>query len=145
MPAGRWADWVEPSARPTHLDPLFPIDAFTPDSACPHRGKIRGGSSFCCMCCHEVNKSKAVLISLAAAPEPLEPEVRIARWRKLIEDGIFAKPEVTAINHRIADIQDLIDPGPRPTRYVPPPRPEKKQTRKQRRRAGRDSIDVRKG
>jgi hypothetical protein len=33
------------------LVPLFPIEAFTPNSACPHHGPIRPGSLFCCMVC----------------------------------------------------------------------------------------------
>jgi len=34
------------------LTPLFPIAAFTPRAACPHRGAILAGSSLCCMVCH---------------------------------------------------------------------------------------------
>jgi len=37
--------------RPPRLVPFFPIGAFTPRSACPHRGPIRAGSVFCCMVC----------------------------------------------------------------------------------------------
>lgn len=32
--------------------PLFPIGAFTPQSACPHRDPIKPGSRLCCMVCH---------------------------------------------------------------------------------------------
>jgi hypothetical protein len=35
------------------LVPLFPIEAFTPNSACPHHGPIRSGSAFCCMVCEQ--------------------------------------------------------------------------------------------
>jgi hypothetical protein len=34
------------------LTPLFPIGAFTPQSACPHHDTIKRGSKFCCMVCH---------------------------------------------------------------------------------------------
>ncbi len=34
------------------LIPLFPIGAFTPQSACPHGEPIERGSTFCCMVCH---------------------------------------------------------------------------------------------
>jgi hypothetical protein len=37
--------------RPPRLVPLFPIGAFSPQSACPHHGPIRAGSVFCCMVC----------------------------------------------------------------------------------------------
>lgn len=136
MPAGRWADWVEPSARPMHLEPLFPIGGFTPLSPCPHRGGIRDGSSFCCMCCHDVNRARAMKILLSDAPDPLDPEIRIARWRRLMEqDDIFTEAEKAFMEQRIADILLMIDPGPQPTRYVPPPKPERKKTRKERRAA----------
>jgi hypothetical protein len=39
--------------RPPRLVPLFPIGPFTPRSACPHRGRIRPGSVFCCMVCSQ--------------------------------------------------------------------------------------------
>jgi hypothetical protein len=42
--------WEDPQRLP-RLVPLFPIDAFTPGSACPHHGPIRTGSVFCCMVC----------------------------------------------------------------------------------------------
>lgn len=45
----RWADVVA-SVR---LEPLFPIGQLTPQSECPHKGKIRRGSVFCCVVCHE--------------------------------------------------------------------------------------------
>jgi hypothetical protein len=35
------------------LEPLFPITPFCPHSSCPHCGKIRHGSRFCCMVCHQ--------------------------------------------------------------------------------------------
>jgi hypothetical protein len=34
------------------LIPLFPIGAYTPHSACPHREPINQGSTLCCMVCH---------------------------------------------------------------------------------------------
>jgi hypothetical protein len=34
------------------LTPLFPIGAFTPQSACPHRESMEPGSTLCCMVCH---------------------------------------------------------------------------------------------
>ena len=34
------------------LMPLFPIGAFTPQSACPHHDSIEQGSRLCCMVCH---------------------------------------------------------------------------------------------
>lgn len=36
-----------------HLEPLFPIVSFVPASPCPHRVKIRKGSHFVCMVCHQ--------------------------------------------------------------------------------------------
>jgi hypothetical protein len=35
------------------LEPLFPITTFTPHSSCPHCGRIRQGSRFVCMVCHQ--------------------------------------------------------------------------------------------
>jgi hypothetical protein len=34
------------------LIPLFPVNAFTPQSACPHHNPIEQGSRLCCMVCH---------------------------------------------------------------------------------------------
>ena len=34
------------------LMPLFPIGAFTPQSACPHHDSLEQGSRLCCMVCH---------------------------------------------------------------------------------------------
>jgi hypothetical protein len=34
------------------LIPLFPIGAFTPQSACPHHDSIKRDSRLCCMVCH---------------------------------------------------------------------------------------------
>lgn len=65
-----WSDFVEPSptANPEgakdgllayvkpdpswvgEMTPMFPITSFVPTSECPHRGPIRRGSMFVCMC-----------------------------------------------------------------------------------------------
>jgi hypothetical protein len=38
--------------RPPRLEPLFPVLAYTPFSACPHYGRMRDGTRMCCMICH---------------------------------------------------------------------------------------------
>lgn len=35
------------------LIPIFPVQAFTPRSECPHHGPIRPGTPFCCMVCSQ--------------------------------------------------------------------------------------------
>jgi hypothetical protein len=47
----RWRDMVE-TELPA-LVPLFPITSFEPGSRCPHHGRIKRGSRFVCMCCHQ--------------------------------------------------------------------------------------------
>ena len=41
-----------PEPRQPRLEPLFPVDSYTPRSACPHHGPIMPGSVFVCMICH---------------------------------------------------------------------------------------------
>jgi hypothetical protein len=47
----RWRDMVE-TELPA-LVPLFPITSFEPGSRCPHHGRIKRGSRFVCMVCHQ--------------------------------------------------------------------------------------------
>lgn len=83
----RWTDWVEPD-RPamksifdapepdpwTHVEPLFPITSFTPESECPHRGPIPEGSSFVCMVCSQAGKDGWNALPLDVQPLPADPE-----------------------------------------------------------------------
>lgn len=58
--AMHWDHWKatnEPSAksgnRVPRLEPLFPIGGFSPAAACGHKKRIKRGSSFICMVCHQ--------------------------------------------------------------------------------------------
>jgi hypothetical protein len=57
------------------LTPLFPIGAFTPQSACPHRDPIKQGSGLCCMVCHAsgMDEHPGLRRDPATDPSP-EPE-----------------------------------------------------------------------
>jgi hypothetical protein len=49
----RWEDWVEPEFTVPKLVPVFPINSFTPESECSHKRRVRSGSRFVCMVCHQ--------------------------------------------------------------------------------------------
>jgi hypothetical protein len=51
--ATHWIGWLEPSIRIPKLVPLFPIGPFDPMSPCGHKKRIKRGSSFICMVCHQ--------------------------------------------------------------------------------------------
>ncbi len=59
MSASNWTDWEPPDRSdsgkiiPPKLVPLFPVLGFTPLDSCPHFGRIRRGSVFVCMVCHQ--------------------------------------------------------------------------------------------
>ena len=59
-----------PSATDPPAVPMFPIDAFTPTSACPHHGPIRKGSSFVCMVCHQSGRETHPALRRSAATDP---------------------------------------------------------------------------
>jgi hypothetical protein len=58
------------------LEPLFPVDSFTPDSACPHHGPIKRGSIFVCMVCHQSGLDNHPALRRVAAHDP-QPEPRV--------------------------------------------------------------------
>lgn len=51
--ATHWANWKASDLRVPKLVPLFPIGGFSPSSVCGHRKKLKRGSSFICMVCHQ--------------------------------------------------------------------------------------------
>lgn len=51
--ATHWANWKASDLRVPRLEPLFPIGGFFPSSPCGHRKKLKRGSSFICMVCHQ--------------------------------------------------------------------------------------------
>jgi hypothetical protein len=59
--------------RPPRLEPLFPILTFVPASACPHYGRMRRGSIFCCMVCHRSGMDGHPALERHVASEP-KPE-----------------------------------------------------------------------
>jgi hypothetical protein len=61
--------------RPPRLEPLFPILTFVPQSACPHFGRMRRGTIFCCMVCHRcgMESHPALQRDYATDPKP-EPK-----------------------------------------------------------------------
>lgn len=61
MKSKRWAALVSE----IKLQPLFPIGSLTPSSPCPHKGRIRRGSVFYCVVCHESGMDH---LNLSAAP-----------------------------------------------------------------------------
>ncbi len=69
--------------RPPRLEPLFPIRSWTPQSPCPHYGRMRRGSIFCCMVCHRsgVDGHPALQRTPADMPrnEPLAPVVKVEK------------------------------------------------------------------
>lgn len=63
--------------------PLFPLDSFTPNSKCAHKRRIKRGSIFCCMICHQsgVDLHPALRRSKATDPKP-EPKASKSEDRK---------------------------------------------------------------
>lgn len=72
------------------LIPLFPVDPFTPLSACPHHGPIEPGSDLCCMVCNRsgMDAHPALRRDPATDPIPLrhadlaEPSARPPRRQR---------------------------------------------------------------
>jgi hypothetical protein len=60
--------------RPPRLVPLFPIEPYTPHSACGHRRPIRTGSLLCCMVCHSsgMDEHPALQLGFATNLTPLQ-------------------------------------------------------------------------
>lgn len=52
--------------------PLFPLDSFTKESGCPHRGPLPVGSKFVCMVCHQsgMDHHPALRRDARADPKP---------------------------------------------------------------------------
>lgn len=88
--ADRWRDWVPPGpvAKEPNLVPLFPIAAFSPHSACPHRGPIVMGSAFVCMICMASGKDnhpalqitpadRKTLAEFASGPTKYDPDTTL--------------------------------------------------------------------
>jgi hypothetical protein len=93
------------------LTPLFPIGAFTPQSACPHRDPMKHGSGLCCMVCHAsgmddhpgLRRDPAVdpspepetaeeSVEAASLPGPSpSPETRKQRRRRQFAEAIAAQ------------------------------------------------------
>jgi hypothetical protein len=48
-------DWDEIAAGLPALEPLFGVRSHTPHSPCAHKGPIKDGSKFVCMCCHKAS------------------------------------------------------------------------------------------
>lgn len=71
------------SIRPPRLVPLFPMGAYTPQSACGHHGPIERGSLFCCMVCHcsGIDDHPGLLRSPLTDPAP-EPRPALAPVEK---------------------------------------------------------------
>ena len=65
----------ESTVQPPRLIPLFPIGAYTPQSACGHQRPIEPGSLLCCMVCHcsGVDDHPGLSRSPLTDPEP-EPK-----------------------------------------------------------------------
>lgn len=79
--ASRWAEWAKPdtdrllarkSAAP-RLEPLFPIEAYTPHSRCPHKGPLKS-DSFVCMICQGVSDSVQARIDRSYVQPPTDPD-----------------------------------------------------------------------
>lgn len=65
------------AVRPPRLVPLFPIGAYTPQSACAHRRPIERGSSLCCMVCHKSGMDRHPALRRDPRSEPApEPKLR---------------------------------------------------------------------
>lgn len=65
----------ESALRPPHLEPLFPIDAYTPLSVCTRHGGIWKGSCFVCMICHLTGQEghPALIREWVSDPKPEPP------------------------------------------------------------------------
>lgn len=121
MAASRWVQWVAPSPKPVDLKPYFPIEPFTPNVGCSHRGPIRDDSSFCCMACNKASRLNERIIDTSPATPVVDPEYRIAHLHRMEQDGMLTPIEIEAARETIRRIEDLIDPGRQPTRYTPTP------------------------
>lgn len=66
------ADWD----LPPRLEPLFPIPAFGKDAMCPHKRKIRRGSIFVCMVCHESGLDHLAILKRDSRTDP-KPEAAV--------------------------------------------------------------------
>jgi hypothetical protein len=85
----RWRDMVE-TELPA-LVPLFPITSFEPGSKCPHHGRIKRGSRFVCMCCHQSGLDHLAMPGRIREPEAgrTEDEIKAdARKQKTKKAGV---------------------------------------------------------
>ena len=85
------------------LEPLFPIPALTPHCACPHNGRIRIGSRFCCMVCHQSGQDHRIPTASRRRAD-LEASDRItsrARLQRL--QGLQSKPRKVVYSERYED------------------------------------------
>ncbi len=58
------------------LVPLFPIGSFTPQSECPHKGRIREGSQLCCMVCSGSGMDHLAALARDESPKAHPSEAR---------------------------------------------------------------------
>ena len=67
-------DTAEPPAkRPPRLEPLFPVVGLIPSSPCAHKWRIRLGSVFICMVCHQSGQDRHPALQRNPATDP-KPE-----------------------------------------------------------------------
>jgi hypothetical protein len=70
------------------LEPLFPVQVLTPYSACPHHGRIKIGSRFCCMVCHQSGQDHRIpqanrrRADLENSAEVISSRARLQRLRE---------------------------------------------------------------
>lgn len=86
--------------RQPELVPLFPIEAFTPQVACPHHRPIATGSSFCCMVCHQSGKDHYASLRRNPETDP-KPEPKAP-----------PKPERKRTRRERRSIMDYLEPSP---------------------------------
>jgi hypothetical protein len=115
-----WGDYASPSPIPMHLEPLLPV-AGRAHHVCAHHGPIRDGDPWVCLCCNHASPANDRIIERSLAPPPEDPELRIARLKKLESDKLLSPDEIELVHDLVERIEDLCDPGHQPTSYAPAP------------------------
>lgn len=89
-------EWSEDHAAPRLIDPencpLFPVLAFTPQSYCPHFGRIEDGSILVCMTCHDTGQRKHPSLKRSKATDP-KPESKQAPPPKVEKPKVETRAE----------------------------------------------------
>lgn len=115
-----WGDYVPPTPAPVHLEPLLPVAGIARHE-CAHRGPISDGDPWVCLCCNHASPANDRIIERMPAATPEDPELRIARLRKMEADNLLTPAEIELARDLARQIEALIDPGHQPTVYIPTP------------------------